>query len=522
MDNDKPKIYIVGAGPGDPELITLKGKKLLEEADVVVYAGSLVNEELLKFCKKDCLKVNSHGKRLEELVEVMSENARKKRLVVRLATGDPGIYSSLQEMKEELAERGVEVEVIPGVSAISAAAAAIKEELTIPHGPQSVVITRLPGKTPVPPTEDLARFLATKSTTALFLSADKLPMLKEKATRAGLSPDTTVKIVYKASWPQEKITTTTIKELDKIGADNPSIVFVLPGHNLKGRRSYLYSGALQPNRKPSEEEFYILPVSETKVADEVKRLFPKASAVKEGKLSERLGSIWNEKKPILIIGSTGIAVRVIAPFLSRKSTDPPVLVMDITGSFVIPLTGGHYGANRLAKTIAEKLGCVPVITTGTEALGVPSLEEIIHERELILLGGSTLSFNRKAIRKEPVYSIGLGFHDHTEQDKIKAVLDKAASMIDGSFSVFATIDRRKEAAERLLLPLIPEDSALILVKEKTLETFPFHTESQARKFLKTPAVAEPAALSVLPEGELVVEKKVLYGITFAIGRWKPE
>ncbi len=523
MDNDKPEIYIIGAGPGDPELITLKGKKLLEKADLVVYAGSLVNEEILKFCKKECIKINSHGKKLKELVQIMAENAQNGKVVVRLATGDPSIYSSLREMKEELEKRNVSIKVIPGVSAFCAAAASLKEELTIPYGPQSVVITRLPGRTPVPVTEDISRFLATRSTVVLFLSADKLKLLKEKALKAGLSPDTTVKIVYKASWPEEKTITTNVKSLDEIKIENPALVFILPGHNIYGKRSYLYSGELIYNdNKLAETEFYILPVSKTETAHKVKELFPKAKLLMEGKISERVKKVWRKGKPLLIIGSTGIATRVIAPFLRKKIKDPPVLVMDITASFIIPLTGGHQGANKLAKVIAKELGCVLVITTGTEALGIPSLEEIIWERKLIFLGGSTLSFNKKAINKEPIYSIGLGFHDNTTQEEIKAAIDMAKSIINEEFSVFTTIEKRKKSAEKILLPLIPKEAALILVKEETLREFPFFTHSKAYKFLKIPAVAEPAALAVLPEGELIVKKTVHQGVTFAVGRWKPE
>ncbi len=121
------KVFIVGAGPGDAELITLKGMRLLKEADLVVYAGSLVNEELLSFCRPDCEKVNSHGKRLTEIVELMADAALSGGLVVRLASGDPSLYGSLKEMREELEARGVEVEVVPGVSSLFAGAATLNE-----------------------------------------------------------------------------------------------------------------------------------------------------------------------------------------------------------------------------------------------------------------------------------------------------------------------------------------------------------------------------------------------------------
>lgn len=149
MDNNR-KVIIVGAGPGDPELITIKGKKAIEEADVIIYAGSLVNEKLLEYNKKNAEIYNSANMNLEEIIDVMVKAVNQGKKVVRLHTGDPSIYGAIKEQIDELSKYGIDVEIIPGVSSLFAATASLKVELTLPEVSQTVIITRPEGRTPMP------------------------------------------------------------------------------------------------------------------------------------------------------------------------------------------------------------------------------------------------------------------------------------------------------------------------------------------------------------------------------------
>ncbi len=197
------KVYFVGAGPGDPELLTLKARRLLEDADVVVYAGSLVNPEVLKFAEHAEL-YNSASMSLEEIVEVMERAARQGKLVVRLHSGDPSIYGAIAEQIRELRKRGVECEVVPGVSSFLAAAASLGVEYTVPEVSQTVILTRISGRTPVPEKEDLAKLAKHRASMAIFLSASRIEDVVEKLLQ-GYGEDTPAAVVYRASWEDEKV-----------------------------------------------------------------------------------------------------------------------------------------------------------------------------------------------------------------------------------------------------------------------------------------------------------------------------
>ena len=522
VDAGVAKIYIVGAGPGDPSLITVKGWQLLQRADLVVYAGSLVNEELLEVCKPEAKLVNSHGKRLDELVDVMASGALSGELVVRLASGDPSLYGSLKEMKEELQKRGVEVEVVPGVSSLVAGAAVIKEELTVPGGPQSLVVTRLSGKTPVRPEESLERFVATGASIAVFLSADKIEEIKRRALRAGASFETPVVIVYKATWPQQKVVTTTLGELKQPDdIKGSAIVYILPGMNLEGKRSYLYGSEYRKGKKVYEDEFALIKVS--KVDDVPKRLFEvfkKAVLVQDGSLKERVERAWGIGKPVVFVAPVGVVVRVIAPLLRDKRIDPPVIAVDVAGSFVVVVSGGHQGGNSLAKKIASVLGAVPVITTGTEVLGRVSLEELLAERDLELLGGSAKRFNVLSVEGRPIFSVGMGWRKEVSPEDFREALQSIWEKVDrDQVAVFACAAFKAKEATDIEGPLLPSGVALVGVPEEVLVKFAGVSPSRAMDLLGIPGVCEPCALSVLPRGELVVPKVVVGKVTFSVARY---
>jgi precorrin-4/cobalt-precorrin-4 C11-methyltransferase len=209
------KIHIIGAGPGDPDLITVKGLKLIESADVVLYADSLVSEELVAKSKPDAEVLKTAGMHLEEMVGIMVERVREGKKVVRVHTGDPAVYGAIMEQIVLLKKEGIGVEIVPGVSSVFASAAAAGAELTIPDLTQTVILTRAEGRTPVPEFEKLRDLAKHHCTVALFLSATLTKKIVKEFLDAGWQKETPVVVVYKATWPDEKVVRTTIEHLDQ-------------------------------------------------------------------------------------------------------------------------------------------------------------------------------------------------------------------------------------------------------------------------------------------------------------------
>lgn len=207
-----PTVFFIGSGPGDPELITVKGKRLLEEADVVIYAGSLVKEKVLQYAGKDAEIYNSAGMTLEEITGIMINSAKAGRKVVRLHTGDPTLYSALREQADILEREKIPYKVIPGVSSAFASAATLKQELTMPEVTQTVIFTRLEGNTAVPEKERLAELAGHQATMCIFLSIGMIEKVVEEL-RHGYPEDTPAAVVYRATWEDEKIVRGTLKDI---------------------------------------------------------------------------------------------------------------------------------------------------------------------------------------------------------------------------------------------------------------------------------------------------------------------
>ena len=203
-------IYIVGAGAGDPELITVKGQRLLQTADVVIYAGSLVNPALLKLTKPGTEIHNSASMTLEQVLAVMEKAVAAEKMVVRPHTGDPSIYGAIQEQMDALAKKNIPFEVVPGVSSFLATAAALKQEYTLPGISQTVIITRNEGSTPVPEREKLRSLAAHQATMCIFLSITMLDEVVAELMAGGYAADTPIAIVQRASWPEQKIVRATL------------------------------------------------------------------------------------------------------------------------------------------------------------------------------------------------------------------------------------------------------------------------------------------------------------------------
>lgn len=197
-------VHFVGAGSGAVDLITVRGAKLLSEADVVIYAGSLVNPDLLKYCKPECDIHDSAKLTLEQVIELVRVAEAQGKTTVRLHTGDSSIYGAVREQFDELDKLGISYDVCPGVSAFCGAASSLKTEYTLPEVSQTVIITRMEGRTPVPEREKIRSLAAHGATMVLFLSTGLLEGLQAELMAGGYAPETPAAIVYKATWPEEK------------------------------------------------------------------------------------------------------------------------------------------------------------------------------------------------------------------------------------------------------------------------------------------------------------------------------
>lgn len=250
-------IHFVGAGSGAVDLITVRGKQLLEQADVIIYAGSLVNPELLTYKKTSCQVYNSAYMTLEEVIEVMEEAESRQLQTVRLHTGDPCLYGAMKEQMDILEEKNIPYKVVPGVSSFCGAAAALKAEYTLPGVSQSVVITRMAGRTPVPERESIRSFAKHKATMVIFLSMSLLKELQQELIEGGYEKDTPAAIVYKATWPEEQVFHCEVQSLYETARENniTKTALIVVGNILDSgyNRSELYNPAFTTEFRQGKE-----------------------------------------------------------------------------------------------------------------------------------------------------------------------------------------------------------------------------------------------------------------------------
>ena len=251
-------LHFVGAGSGAADLITVRGQKLLKEADVIIYAGSLVNPALLENAKKECKIYDSANMTLEEVIEVVSEAEKEGKTTVRLHTGDPSIYGAIREQMDLLDEQGIAYDVTPGVSSFCGAAAAMKAEYTLPDVSQTVIITRMAGRTPVPEKEEISLLASHQATMVIFLSTGLLESLSERLIAGGYQADTPAAIVYKATWPDEKKFLCTVGTLAQTAKENniTKTALIMVGNFLGNEyeRSKLYDPAFTHEFRRAKED----------------------------------------------------------------------------------------------------------------------------------------------------------------------------------------------------------------------------------------------------------------------------
>ena len=217
-DTNRHPVVFLGAGPGDPELLTLKGRRLLDDADLVVYAGSLVNPALLEGIRAVCH--DSAALDLEAIMTLLADGYRRGLRTVRLHTGDPAVYGAIREQMQWLDARAIPYEVVPGVSSVFAAAAALRTELTVPEVTQTVILTRQAGRTPVPERESLVRLAAAQATMCIFLSVSMMGRVVEDLRAGGYPVDTPIAVVERASWPDERIVRGSLADIAARVADS--------------------------------------------------------------------------------------------------------------------------------------------------------------------------------------------------------------------------------------------------------------------------------------------------------------
>ncbi len=403
----KPVIF-AGAGPGDPELITVKGQHALADADLVIYAGSLVPKAVLKWTKPETRVLNSASMNLEEIIDEIEKAYEKGKQVVRLHTGDPSLYGAIFEQIAQLDKKSIPCKVIPGVTAAFAAAAAMGIEYTLPEVSQTLILTRMAGRTPVPETESLELLAEHKASMAIYLSisvVDKVARVLEKA----YGKDATCAVVYCVSQPEEKIVFTNPEELPEIVRKEKiarqALIIIGKaldiGNHKKKYKSKLYDKNFSHGfRKKKNDKIALWAITPkgALLARKITKSLPDArlhfsadlnindiQASCFERLSDAIASDFHAHTGHVFIMSTGIVVRLIASCIQNKTTDPAVVVVDEIGRHAVSLVSGHLGgANSLAIKVAGLIGADPVITTATDVNQTPAIDVLAKQHNLFI------------------------------------------------------------------------------------------------------------------------------------------
>lgn len=397
---NSPLVYFIGAGPGDPDLITVRGRDLVAAADLILYAGSLVPAEVVGCAKAGARVEDSAGMSLDQTHALILDTVRRGGTVARVHTGDPSLFGSVREQAALLDRDGVPWAVIPGVTAAFAAAARAGVSFTVPEATQSLVITRLHGRTPVPESERLRELARHGSSVAVYLSADKSAELAAELRLAGLPEDTVIVVGHKVGHPQEKIVRTTLGGLENsmAGITRQAVFLVLPAEEAPVVQSRLYDPAFGHGfRRAERPEFwprmavYALTRQGLELSRRIAAMAPAdlfaPERIADGeargfqRIADQVHANFHLYHAHVFVAAAGIAVRAIAPLLQSKATDPAVVVCDQDGQHAVSLLSGHLGgANGLARRIAAHLGGSAVITTATDTAGHPAIDTLAQAR----------------------------------------------------------------------------------------------------------------------------------------------
>lgn len=429
-------VHFVGAGPGACDLITVRGMNRIKEADVIIYAGSLVNPTLLSYAKADCEIYNSAHMTLEDVVSVMREAEAAGKTTVRLHTGDPSVYGAIREQMDLLDGYGIAYDVCPGVSAVFGAAASLACEYTLPDVTQTLILTRAEGKTPVPEKENLRSLAAHRASLVLYLSSGLARKVRQELLLGGYAEDTPVAVVYKATWPEEKIIRTTLaklpEDMEAAGITKTALIIVSPALGSVYEKSRLYDAAFATEYRGATEIAFPAGIRRVllitcsvrgyatmqKLAKKLENISGaeiiakvKCEALPEVSMKETVKACVDEYfeqvDAIVFVTASGIAVRSVAEHLTHKSKDPAIVCMDECGKHVISLVSGHAGgANALTQMLADVMWATPVITTATDVEGRFSIDEYAREHNLVVTDwakAKAISAEVLAAGAEPVW-----------------------------------------------------------------------------------------------------------------------
>jgi precorrin-4 C11-methyltransferase len=419
------RVYFIGAGPGAVDLLTLRATRIIEQADLVIYADSLVHPDVAQLAKAEAEVLASSRRTLEETSALMLAATREGKTVARVQSGDPAIYGALHEQMVLLHQAGVEYEIVPGVSSALSAAALLGAELTVPDISQTIIMTRAEGRTgPLPEGEHLRDLARHRASLALFLSGTLLKTAVPDLIAGGYAPETPAALVYRATWEDEQIIRGRLDEMAKLGhaAGMTKQTLLMVGHALDPtllddpeRRSHLYSPvyshgrriarasdaakpipiAVQPSTEITSRGMAIVAVTKhgLEIARKLGQVIPDAEVIEAGSSGDEphtpiralLERAWRSRRKIVLVLATGAAVRLIAPLLKDKRSDPAVVAVDDAGRYAISLVGAHRAdGNELAQQVAGILGAQAISTTASDALGLPALERLAAEQGWVI------------------------------------------------------------------------------------------------------------------------------------------
>lgn len=472
MSEEKVQVFFVGAGPGDPELITVRGHKVIQEADLVLYAGSLVPPEVVACARSEAGVIDSSSMTLEETHAVIRDTVRKGGVVARVHTGDPSLYGAMREQMELLEREGIVCRVIPGVTSAFAAAARARISFTIPEKTQTLILTRLAGRTPVPEREQLKEMARHRTSMAVYLSAGDSERLVRELLLGGYPGDTPVVAAHRVGWPDERILTATLDTLNEIVSRESitlqTVFLILPGQSGQAASSRLYSpgfhhgfrGQPPPPETPAgagehPTAVYGLTPKGAKTASVLALalkgdlFLPEFLAADYGarpidSLLEIVSEVFHSYHRHVFVTAAGIAVRAVAPLIRSKHTDPAVVVLDCEGRFVVSLLSGHTGgANMLAREIAIITGGDPVITTATDTAGLASWDLLAVDRNMAIANPDGVKrLNMALLRGEPITILDpedrLGLGSDREHHPAEPLIEEDKSVSGPRPSVMVT------------------------------------------------------------------------------------
>lgn len=499
-------VHFVGAGPGACDLITVRGMNRIKEADVIIYAGSLVNPELLSYAKAECEIYNSAHMTLEDVVSVMREAEAAGKGTVRLHTGDPSVYGAIREQMDLLDECGIAYDVCPGVSAVFGAAASLACEYTLPDVTQTLILTRAEGKTPVPEKENLRSLAAHRASLVLYLSSGLARKVRQDLLLGGYAEDTPVAVVYKATWPEEKIIRTTLAKLpeDMEAAEitKTALIIVSPALGSVYEKSRLYDAAFATEYRGATEIAFpagicrvLLITCSVRGYATMQKLAKKLENISGAEIITKVkcealpgvsmretvkacvDAYFEQVDAIVFVTASGIAVRSVAEHLAHKSKDPAIVCMDECGKHVISLVSGHAGgANALTQMLADVMWATPVITTATDVEGRFSVDDYARKHNLVVTDwakAKAISAEVLAAGAEPVWIEEPVVAQGEEKGACEICKELKSTGIDGSEN---RVDKcgNKICVQRLQIGsyqviVTPRD---ILPDEKTMQLIP--------------------------------------------------